>query len=246
LGHRGAVLLDVGRPGEAVQSYRRALAIKPAPDIHSNLIVALNFDPVAVAADYQAERLQWDEQFARVFAADIARHRNLPDPDRRLRIGYISGSVRRQTAIDALARAILFCDTNTFETVFYAGADLDDDISARMRLSVDLWRDIEGHSDDDVAQLIRQDNVDILVDPLGHWGGQRLLVFARKPAPIQVTGWGDPTGTGLATMDYLLADPVLVPTDQRHLLVERSRPATSVIGRRIADPSPLPATERGS
>jgi predicted O-linked N-acetylglucosamine transferase (SPINDLY family) len=118
-----------------------------------------------------------------------------------------------------------------------------------MRLSVDLWRDIEGHSDDDVAQLIRQDNVDILVDPLGHRGGQRLLVFARKPAPIQVTGWGDPTGTGLATMDYLLADPVLVPSNQRHLLVERVYDLPNCLGYwtpgQLPDPSPLPATERG-
>ncbi len=249
LNHRGAVLLDFGRPGEAVQNYRRALAINPAPDIHSNLIVALSFDPVAVAADHQAERLQWNEQYARVFAADIAPHRNVPDPERRLRIGYVSGSGRSQTAAGALARAVLFCDSNNFETAFYAHAAHDDAIGARMRLSVDLWRDIAGCSDEDVAQLIRQDNVDILVDPLGHRGGQRLLIFARRPAPIQVTGWGDPTGTGLATMDYLLADAVLIPPDQRHLLVERVYDLPNFLGywtpEQLPDPSPLPATERG-
>jgi protein O-GlcNAc transferase len=247
LNHRGAVLLEFGRPAEAVQNYRQALAINPAPDIHSNLIAALSLDPVAVAADHQAERLQWNEQYARVFTADIAQHRNVPDPDRRLRIGYVSGSGRRYTA--ALARSILFCDSNNFEAVVYGHTAPGDAIGARMRLGVDLWRDIAGCSDEDVAQLIRQDNIDILVDPLGHRGGQRLLIFARKPAPIQVTGWGDPTGTGLATMDYLLADPVLVPPDQRHLLVEGVYDLPSFLGYwtpdQLPDPSPLPATERG-
>src|SRR5204863_349508 len=75
-------------------------------------------------------------------------------------------------------------------------------------------------SDEELANLIRADGIDVLVALVGHMRGHRLLVFARKPAPIQVTAWGEPTGTGLGTMDYLFADPVLVPAAERGMLTE--------------------------
>ena len=76
-------------------------------------------------------------------------------------------------------------------------------------------------SDDELADRIQCDHVDVLVDLSGHSAGNRLAVFARKPAPVQVSGWGHATGTGLSTMDYLLADPVSIPESVRHLFVEQ-------------------------
>jgi predicted O-linked N-acetylglucosamine transferase (SPINDLY family) len=118
-----------------------------------------------------------------------------------------------------------------------------------LRAGVEHWRDTRRLSDDALAELIRQDSIDILVDVVGHMSGHRLLVFARKPAPIQVTAWGEPTGTGLAAMDYLLADPVLVPERERALLAERVFDLPGVLGYWTPDPLPepagLPALARG-
>jgi predicted O-linked N-acetylglucosamine transferase (SPINDLY family) len=85
----------------------------------------------------------------------------------------------------------------------------------------DSWVDAAQLSDDELADRIISDGVDILVDLSGHSAGNRLAVFARKPAPIQVTAWGHATGTGLATMDYLFSDPVAIPEAVRHLFAEK-------------------------
>ena len=84
-------------------------------------------------------------------------------------------------------------------------------MTARCRVSADIWVDAWQLSDDELADRIEADSVDILVDLSGHSAGNRLTVFARKPAPIQVTACGSVTGTGLPTMDYFFADPVTVP-----------------------------------
>jgi predicted O-linked N-acetylglucosamine transferase (SPINDLY family) len=249
LSHRGQVLLDLGQAAEAVHSYRRSLAVSPTPDCHSKLIVALNFDLDVAAADQQAERLQWDEQHARLLSADVAPHRNTPDPYRRLRIGYVGNRFDRQSATVAFASAIVHRDADRFEVVCYASGEPNDDVGHRLRTSADLWRQVGSWSDDDLAQGIRADSIDILVDVTGHCGEHRLLAFARKPAPVQVTGWGDPMGTGLAAMDYVFVDPVLVPASLRSFLVEKPYDLPCCLGYWRPDqwpaPSPLPAMSRG-
>jgi len=85
----------------------------------------------------------------------------------------------------------------------------------------DVWVDSWQLSDDELADRIQADKVDILIDVSGHSTGNRLPVFARKPAPIQVTGFGHATGTGLQAMDYVLADPIFIPESARHLLAEK-------------------------
>jgi predicted O-linked N-acetylglucosamine transferase (SPINDLY family) len=104
-------------------------------------------------------------------------------------------------------------------------------------------------SDAQLADTVRGDEVDVLVDVVGHMAGNRLPVFARKPAPVQITGWGEPTGTGLAAMDYLLADKMLVPESERALLAEQVIHLPNFLGYWVPDPlppaGPLPAAERG-
>jgi predicted O-linked N-acetylglucosamine transferase (SPINDLY family) len=246
---RGMVLLDLGLPSEAVLSYRRALAIDPTPHCHSDLIVALNFDPDATAADQQAERFQWNELHVRLVSADIAPHRNVPDAERRLRVGYIGGEFDDRTETFAFASAIVYSDPDAFEVFCYTNADPADQVGQRLRASVDTWRQIGNWSDEDVAECIRADGIDILVDVAGHRRGNRLRALARKPAPIQVTGWGDPMGTGVVSMDYVFVDPILAPADQRSFLVEKPYDLPCCSGywmpERLPAPSPLPAMSRG-
>jgi protein O-GlcNAc transferase len=89
-----------------------------------------------------------------------------------------------------------------------------------LQTHVHKWHRTTRLSDNELASLIRADRIDILVDLVGHMKGHRRPAFARKPAPVQVTGWGEPTGTGLKAIDYVLADPVLIPTTERSLLRE--------------------------
>jgi len=94
-------------------------------------------------------------------------------------------------------------------------------VTGSFRHIADQWRDVSQWSDDQLADCIRADKVDILIDLSGHTNGNRLRTFARKPAPIQVTAWGDATGTGLPTIDYLFSDPVRAPSQVRHLFAEQ-------------------------
>ena len=189
--------------------------------LHTNPIFALNFLPTATAADHQAERRRWDERHARRFAGSIRRHANARDPQRRIRVGYVSSHFCHQAATFAFGGVIVSHDPKHFEVICYSDTTQEDYITTRLRARADKWHHTAKLSDEELANLIRADGIDILVDLVGHMSGHRLLVFGRKPAPIQVTAWGEPTGTGLNTIDYLLADPVLVPAAEREMLAER-------------------------
>src|SRR5262249_27957059 len=97
------------------------------------------------------------------------------------------------------------------------------------RSHADRWVDASRMSDDELADRIAADGVDILVDLSGHTAGNRLTVFARKPAPIQVTAWGSGSGTGLPTIDYFFADPVIIPEAARLLFAEKIHDLPAVI-----------------
>ncbi len=242
-------LFDARRPDEAIRDFRRAIDIAhDDAGAHCSLIFALNFDPDATTADQQAERARWAARYEQAFPA-VHRHGNAADPDRRLRVGYVSSHFRHQAATYAFGGVIVSHDRAQFDVTCYSDTVAEDDLTARLRTNVDRWRETSGLSDDELAQLIRSDQIDILVDVVGHMRGNRLAVFARKPAPVQVTGWGEPTGTGLKAMDYLLADPVLVPAAERSLLTERVYDLPNFLSywtpEPLPEPGPLPAMANG-
>jgi predicted O-linked N-acetylglucosamine transferase (SPINDLY family) len=247
---RAAVLQAQGKIDDAITAYRYALNIRPDDvTIHTNLIFALNFDASASAVDRQNERARWNKRHAQQFVDNLGPHANDPDPYRRLRIGYLTNRFRRQAAAYAFGGVLLCHDPGQVEVFCYSDNLQEDDVTARFRSRADQWRNTSGLSDDKLAELVRHDRIDILVDLVGHMAGHRLRVFARKPAPIQVTAWGEPTGTGLETMDYLLADPVLVPAAERALLTERVVDLPNFLGywspEPLPEPGPLPAIAQG-
>jgi len=215
----GVALRQLGRNDEAIERFREVLARDPANDrAHSNLIFALDFDPETDTAQQQAERGRWAAQHATGFAS--ASHENDPDPDRPLRIGYISSDFREHSAAHGFAPVILARDRERFHATCYAVSRHRDAMTARLEASADIWRPVVGVSDEDLAKRIRGDRIDILVDLSGHTAGNRLLVMARRPAPVQATGWGHVTGTGLPMIDYLFADDVLIPPAEAALFAE--------------------------
>jgi len=183
------------------------------------------------------------------FRALWKRHENDSTPERRLRIGYVSSYFRYDNSTYSFGDVILNHDADRFEVFCYSDTRQEDDASAILRERVDHWRRTRELSDDQLSELIRGDRIDILVDCLGHMAGNRLLVFARKPAPLQVTAWGEVTGTGLKAMDYLLASPVLIPEADRNLFAETVIDLPNFSGfwspDLLPDVGPLPAIERG-
>jgi len=217
----GIALQAFGRWSEAAASFRRALELEPDyHEAHSNLVFALDFLESCGTREHQEQRSRWYAQHGLRYAGAIQPHDNLPDSGRRLRIGYVSADFRRHSACYVFGPVLQCHDRAAFEVVCYSGVRHEDEITQGLRGAVDEWRTTLRMSDEALAERIRRDRIDILVDLSGHTEGSRLLVFARKPAPVQVTAWGHATGTGVKTIDYLFSDPVLVPQEERSLFAE--------------------------
>ncbi len=208
----GNYLANRGRLDEALGCLRTAIALRPdEPGVASNLLYALQFFGDHDARALLAEHRRWDARFAAPLAASILPHANEARPDRRLRIGYVSPDLRSHVIGHNLRPLFREHDHRHFEIVCYADVDRPDTLTARFQELADVWRDIVGRTDDEVARLIREDRIDILVDLALHMDRNRLLVFARKPAPVQVTFAAYPGTTGLSAIDYRLTDPGLDP-----------------------------------
>lgn len=211
-----AELLNSGSPAEAERSYRQALEVTPDyADAHSNLIFMLDLREGCGVKEQQGERRRWHAQHARRYAHAIQPHENSADPERKLRIGYVSADFCGHSAYFVSAPVIYRHDRTAFEVTCYSGVKREDRFTARLREAVHGWRSTLGVSDEALAEQIRRDRIDILVDLSGHGAGNRLLTFARKPAPVQITAWGQANGTGLEAMDYLFSDAVCVPPEDR-------------------------------
>jgi protein O-GlcNAc transferase len=208
----GNALNDRGEAPMAIKAYRRAIELKSDyHEAHSNLVYILHFDP-----DYDAKAIYkeygfWNQQYAEPLKKFIRPHDNARNPDRKLRIGYVSADFCQGSSSCFLVPLLGHHDHEHFEIFCYSNSKSRDAITERMRSMADQWRDITRISDQEAAQKIREDQIDILVDLSLHTAGNRLLVFARKPAPVQVTWLGYPGTTGLKTMDYRLTDPYLDP-----------------------------------
>jgi predicted O-linked N-acetylglucosamine transferase (SPINDLY family) len=248
----GNVYREQMQTPEAIACYRRALELAPHSTVlHSNLIHMLNFDPAYDAAALFAEHLQWARQRAEPLAAGVEPIEVDRTPDRRLRIGYVSPNFREQ-AINFFVEPILQShDHAQFEFVCYSDAAHADATTERLRGYADGWHDTHRLTDEQLAQLIRQDQVDILVDLAGHTPQNRMLVFARKPAPVQVTYLGYQNTTGMSVMDYRLTDDYADPpgTTDEYYTEQLIRLPKSFFCYRPSPDSPpvtlLPATASG-
>lgn len=208
----GSGLMECGDLDEAITEFRTSLRLKPGKQqVHSNLIRTLLYHPACGMEDIQAECRLWNERYAVPLRDEIRSHLNTSDPDRRLRIGYLNADYRSHADAFFLIPLLTNHDRERFEVFCYSDVRRPDALTARFRGLADSWRDVLGLSDARVAELVREDRIDILVDLKLHTADNRLLVFARRPAPVQVSWLGYPGTTGLSTIDYRLTDPYLDP-----------------------------------
>lgn len=188
--------------------------------VHRDLLWSILCDP---ALD-EAERFTGHRRYAARFAwpqyRHLRPHANRPDPERRLRVGYVSSDLRAHSVARNLEPLLAGCDRRGFALHFYADCPNPDAITARFQALADGWHDIRGLSDAAVAERVRADGIDILVILAGRFDNNRPLIAAHRPAPVQVSLFDGAT-SGLDTMDYLIADPVLVPRRNRRYFTER-------------------------
>ena len=209
----GIVLRDQGKHEEATACYRQALAIRPDYVVaNSNLLFDMSYasdDAEQTGHEYR----KWNDRHARHLGIQGTAHANNRNPSRRLRVGYVSADFLKHSISYFMEPLLSAHDHGNVEVFCYSNARHSDATTARLQKLADVWRHIAGMTDGAVADLIVADAIDILVDLSGHTAGNRLLVFARKPAPVQVTYLGYGATTGLSTVDYRLTDEYLSPAD---------------------------------
>jgi len=213
----GLVHQDWGKPEQAIVCYDRALTVNPGDqNARSNRLMALHYAAATTNADLLATARQLFSVL--VSAPDFPNDR---DPHRRLRIGYVSGDLGNHPVGYFLGNVLTAHNRTAFDLFVYSNRRTDDAMTTRLFQSRDRWRRIADLSDDEAERAIRADRIDILVDLSGHTARNRLPLLARRVAPVQATWLGYFGTTGLAAIDYILADGVVVPTDEERFFVER-------------------------
>jgi protein O-GlcNAc transferase len=245
-----AAYKDRGQLDEAIASCRRAMELQPAnPRAQSNLILIQNYHPDYTAKMLLEETQRWAQRHAQPLGKAIQPHHHDRSSQRRLRIGYVSADIYIHPVGRFLLPLLAHHDHQNFQVHCYSDTQQIDFMTADARRMSDGWHETAGLSDAALAEQIRADQIDILIDLSLHTGS-RLLVFARKPAPVQATWLGYPGTTGLREIDYRISDPYIDPVGQTESdYVERTIRIPSYWCYQPIEPSPavseLPAQRNG-
>lgn len=211
-----------GRFEEALACYQRGLALEPKfAAAHEVALFTLHYSLALNPSALAAEHRRWAERHAEAFYPPQWRHANRPDPERRLRIGYVSADLHHHPVAYFLTPVLAARDRERTEVFCYASGKMDG-WTERIRACEPVWKPIGSLGDAELARQIERDQIDILVDLSGHTAGNRLLVFARKPAPVQVSWLGYFNTTGMRAIDYLIVDPEIAPPGEPAPFVEKA------------------------
>ncbi len=206
-------LKDQGYWVQAKEHFRKALAIKPQwSQAHSNLLYCLSHDVQTEPQPLCAEHIAFGERFEAPLKAQWQAHGNNKDPNRCLQVGFVSGDLYDHALTNFLEPAFKALSGKASLTLHaYCTHILEDSVTQRMRSYFPHWHAVANLSDSELANKIRADGIDILIDLSGHTAHNRLLTFARKPAPIQASWLGYLGTSGLQAMDYYLCDSFWIP-----------------------------------
>lgn len=207
----GMVLMDMGLTRPAIEHFRESIRVEPTPQAHSNLLHVLTYDNATTQQDLLDEARRW----AALHGSPPQRLGPAPDHDRRqdrpLRVGYVSPNFRGHAVALFLEPLLREHDPARVEVTCYSDTRPIDGLTRRFMTFAKHWRDTVGWSDHRLAQQVRDDRIDILIDLTGHIAGSRLTTFALRPAPVQMTYLGYQHTTGLDVMDYRLTDAIADP-----------------------------------
>jgi len=215
----GNALLESGEEDAAKKAFQRALEIQPDyVDAHRNLLACILYMPGLSQEEIFAEHLAFVERHGHTPSKEPG-FRNSPDPERRLKIGYFTSDFRNHPIGANLKPALEKCDRDAFEIICYAQVQREDEETKKFRALADHWRNTVGKSDEDVADMIRNDEIDILVTLAGRFDSNRPMVSSLRPAPVQVS-FHDGATSGCKEMDYWLTDTILHPVNTSELFTE--------------------------
>lgn len=245
----GVVYGALAEPEMAVAYFRKAQGVDPETVVAlDNEIYQLDLSATSTGSERLVARRRWNDTFGARYAAEQMPHVNDPNPDRPLRVGYVSSDFRMHSAWLVFS-PVMLGHSDAVEVYAYSGDKREDDATQRLMAAGITWRNTQGMDDATVAEMVRRDGIDILVDLSGFTAGNRMPLFARKPAPIQVTAWGYATGTGLDQMDAFLTDPVATPPEMADQCSEELVYLPSVVAYNhpsdMPDVSALPMAELG-
>jgi predicted O-linked N-acetylglucosamine transferase (SPINDLY family) len=209
--HLGIVLLEVARHDESHKCFSRAAELNAGPQAESNLLYGMLFNPGFDLIQILAEREKWNQKYARVLRPFRTRPCHDLNPDRPLRVGYVSPHFRDRPIGRFMLPLCAHHNHLEFETHFYDDSIESDALTRQLEACANVFRKTHHLSDAELASMIAEDRIDILVDLNMHMEASRLLVFARRPAPNLVTYLAYPGTTGMGAMDYRLSDPFLDP-----------------------------------
>jgi protein O-GlcNAc transferase len=250
-GDLGNTLQEQGELDAAIDNYRKALALKPDhAGGYGNLLFTLNYHPdLSAEAIFDTYR-DFERQFAAPLRAAWRAHPNNRDATRKLKVGYVSPDYCMHPVRHFLEPLLAHHDKQSFEVYAYSQTVKEDLVTERYKRLVDHWLPTRELSDEALAERIRADGIDILVDLAGHTAHNRLVAFARKPAPVSLSWLGFGYTTGVSAIDYLLTDGASAPDGSERLFAEAPwrlptpgyvyRPAEG-----MGEVSELPATARG-
>ena len=223
-GAAGLALLDLGRLGDAVECFRRRAEVERTPASRSAVLFWRLNDHRVSEAEHLWDHLAWVETHCGTgdppMFAEHGSRAGRPSHAGPLRVGYVSPDFREHTVAKFFEPLLAAHDSEAVTTVCYSDAVRPDDVTARLKSRAAEWRDTASLSDEQLAGLVHQDRIDVLVDLTGHAPGNRLLVFARRPAPVQVTYLCYPHTTGLRAIDYRMTDAISDPpgmTERYHV-----------------------------
>jgi protein O-GlcNAc transferase len=247
----GSAYKRQGKLEEAIACFKKSLALRPDKhNVHNNLLYAMQSSAEHSQAEAFAAHLAFAERFETPLQKNWRAHLNTPDPNKRLKVGYVSADFRQHAVANFIEPVLAHHDKTQVEIACYYNDIRQDSVTDRIRSLADHWTPCVGISDEQLAERIRSDGIDILVDLSGHTGGNRLLAFARKPAPVQITYLGYPGTSGLSAIDYRITDHDADPQGSEQYYREKLlrlphslccyRPATG-----MPDVSPLPALQNG-
>jgi len=210
----GMALKDQGLLDDSLDCCERAVELAPGnAAVHSNLVYLLSFHPGYDPAEISRQQRLWNDRHAAPLKSLIRPHANDRSPDRRLKIGYVSPDLCRHVVGQNLLPLLGEHDRAQFEVHCYSSTARPDAITQLLRQHSHVWHDVAEADDESLAEMIRRDAIDILIDLSLHMGHNRLQVFARKPAPVSATWLGYCASTGLEAIDYRLSDPYLDPPE---------------------------------
>lgn len=220
----GMLLMDLGSYEESKASFAQAVELKPAYfEAFSNLLFVQNLLPDAPPSDMQTLAMRYGSLVA-PFPLRRSAEPVHPDPGKCLRIGLVSGDLRSHPVgyfVESTLKAMSVAQAGRIEFYGYSNHFLEDDLTSRLKQYCSDWYMVAGTSDEQLAQQIAHNQIDILVDLSGHTAHNRLPLFALKPAPLQVSWLGYFSTTGVAAIDYLIADPVTVPVSEERYFTEK-------------------------